>query len=141
MDSDRGGSVFHFLWATALVIVLLFLAVCVLAGNGKDDHRGVPGLITYQLISHHDDDGGDGNGNSGGKYEGGRSGDNDQRGDHNCRNFCFYGIPAPGGDQPPPKDQQPKGFVPPNPGKIPQQVADFVKLVADFVQSVIRFAV
>jgi hypothetical protein len=82
------------------------------------------------------DGGGDGNGNNGGEYEGGKSGDTDQRGDHNCRNFCFYGIPnpAPGG-------QQPKGFIPPQPGKIPQQIADFVKLVSDFIQGVVRFAV
>jgi hypothetical protein len=45
-----------------------------------------------------DDWGGGSDGNSGGRYEGGRSGDNDQRGDHNCRNFCFYGVPMPGGD-------------------------------------------
>lgn len=79
-------------------------------------------------------DGDGSNGNSGGDYEGGKSGDTDQRGDHNCRNFCFYGIPAPGG-------QQPKGFIPPNPGKIPQQIADFFKVVSDFVQAVIKFAV
>ena len=96
------------------------------------------------LASHHcrhecDDRGGgdgygSGNGNSGGDHEGGRSGDNDQRGDHNCRNFCFY-IPAPT------PGQQPKSLVPPNPGKLGQQIADFVKLVSDFVQGVVRFAV
>jgi hypothetical protein len=76
---------------------------------------------------------GGGQGASGGDYEGGKSGDDDQRGDHNCRNFCFYGIPAPG--------DQPKGFIPPNPSKIPQQIADFIKVVSDFVQAVVRFAV
>lgn len=38
-------------------------------------------------------------------------------------------------------DPHPEGFIPPNPGKIPQQIADFVKLTFDFVQAVIKFAV
>lgn len=96
------------------------------------------------------DDGGDrygdggsggGSGASGGDYEGGHGGDTDQRGDHNCRNFCFYGIPQPGQGPGQGPGQQPKGFIPPNPGKIPQQIADFVKVVSDFVQAVIKFAV
>lgn len=80
-------------------------------------------------------DGGDSGGHQGYGGGGGHGGsDYDGDGDGpRCRNFCFYGIPAPG--------QQPKGFIPPNPGKIPQQIADFVKVVSDFVQAVIKFAV
>lgn len=82
------------------------------------------------------DDYGDGsNGNSGGRYEGGRSGDQGD-GDGQCRNFCNITVPTP-----PMIGQQPKGFIPPNPGKIPQQIADFIKVVSDFVQAVIKFAV
>lgn len=79
-----------------------------------------------------DDWGGGSNGNSGGDYEGGRSGDNDQRGDHNCRNFCFYGIPAPGGGG---KDQQPQSLFPPNPAKIGEYIAQFAKLGLTFGQT------
>jgi hypothetical protein len=49
----------------------------------------------------------DGGGSDGNKYEGGRSGDNDQRGDHNCRNFCFYGVPLPGSGDRPPGEERP----------------------------------
>jgi hypothetical protein len=84
-----------------------------------------------------------------------RSEDCDDRGS-GCTNFCdnVIVIPDPrGGDGQQPKGSvtcavpvpwhcdQPKGFIPPNPSKIPQQIADFIKVVGDFVQSVIRFAV
>lgn len=76
----------------------------------------------------------DGGGPSGGEYGGGHSGD-DHGGDGSCRNFCNITVPTP------PMPGQPKGFIPPNPGKIPQQIADFFKVVSDFVQAVIKFAV
>lgn len=137
MRSERGGAIYGFLAAIGVLVVLMaiFFSACFnSAGAVPAGHS----LGPVELIRHescYDDCEGDGNGNSGGDYGGGKSGDTDQRGDHNCRNFCFYGIPAPGGGQ------QPKGFIPPNPGKIPGQIADFVKLVGDFVQSVIKFAV
>lgn len=68
-----------------------------------------------------DDWGGGSDGNSGGDYEGGRSGDNDQRGDHNCRNFCFYGVPIPGGGD------QPQGLFPPTPDGIRQFVLSTIQ--------------
>jgi hypothetical protein len=114
------------------------LAVALLAGGAAPAQAAHRDRCRYEDCGDRYGDGGSGGGQgaSGGDYEGGHGGDTDQRGDHNCRNFCFYGIPAP-----PMPGQQPKGFIPPDPRKIPQQVADFVKLVADFVQSVIKFAV
>jgi len=43
-------------------------------------------------------DGGYSGGHGGYQGGGGRSGDMEQDGDNNCRNFCFYGIPGPGGE-------------------------------------------
>lgn len=78
----------------AAVVGLMAVPVPALA-----DHRGGGRDQPRYCQPRYDCDGGS-DGNSGGDYEGGRSGDTDQRGDHNCRNFCFYGIPAPG-EQPP----------------------------------------
>jgi hypothetical protein len=52
-------------------------------------------------------------------------------------------IPPPvgPGEQPPPKDGETESFFPPDPSKIPAQVAAFVKVVGDFVTAVFSFAV
>lgn len=109
----------------AIIIGVVFLAGVLVAGCvalvNDDDSLG-----RVQLVSHRyedpcrdygDCDGGS-DGNSGGDYEGGRSGDNDQRGDHNCRNFCFYGVPLPG-------QGQPESLFPPT----PTGIRDFVLAV------------
>lgn len=88
---------------------------------------------------------GGGQGASGGDYEGGKSGDTDQRGDHNCRNFCFYGIPAPGqgGQQPKESDgclvpvpwhcdQKPASLT--DPRKLPAVIAQIAKSGLDMGQ-------
>jgi hypothetical protein len=140
--NDQGGAIYGFLAAIGVMVVLLAIFFSACFSNAGAQHS----LGKIQLISHHrhhdrDRDGdqyGDGdnsNGNTGYDGEGGKSGDTDQRGDHNCRNFCFYGIPQPGGGQ------KLAGFFPPNPGKIPQQISDFVKVVFDFVQAVTKFAI
>ena len=135
---------------------LALTASLLVGGAGPADAAHRRDRCRYEDCGDRYGDGGSGGGQgaSGGDYEGGQGGDTDQRGDHNCRNFCFYGIPAPGqgGQQPKQSvgcavpvpwhcDPRPAGFIPPNPAKIPQQIADFIKLVADFVQSVIKFAV
>jgi hypothetical protein len=87
----------------ALVVVIVFLALVGLMAvctPGEDDHSlGRVVLVSHDRCDYEDcgdDWGGGSDGNSGGTYEGGQGGDTDQRGDHNCRNFCFYGLPAPG---------------------------------------------
>lgn len=79
----------------------LLVAGCIAVFNDEES------FASMQLVSHdyecmdHEcggDWGGPGSdGNSGGRYEGGRGGqDYDGDGDGNrCRNFCFYGIPEP----------------------------------------------
>lgn len=114
-----------------------------------------------------DDDRGDcdWNGNCGGnryrnEYGRGKNGDQGRAGRDQCHSFCnnVIVVPDPTQKKEPPQDQQPQsiacavpvpwhcdpaphGFIPPSPGKIPQQIADFAKLISDFVQGVIRFAV
>lgn len=87
--------------AIVVLFVLAVFAVC----NDDDDSNS---LRPVQLVSHERsrcyEDCGDGSGgsdgNTGYEGEGGQGGDTDQRGDHNCRNFCFYGVPYPGQPQP-----------------------------------------
>jgi hypothetical protein len=87
-----------------LIALGMAMAAC---GALINDEDSLPVMKSRYEIASHDyprcqsHECGDGwgrgsDGNSGGEYEGGRSGDNDQRGDHNCRNFCFYGVPMPG---------------------------------------------
>lgn len=88
--------------AVTLLFVLALFAVC-----NDDDNESLNGTAVSFQASHerercYEDCGdwsGGSDGNSGGEYGGGEGGDTDQRGDHNCRNFCFYGVPYPG--QPP----------------------------------------
>lgn len=137
----------------AIVIGLIFLAGVVVAGcfalvNDEDS------LGRIQLVSHHDyrgdcddyrgncrgnPDGGS-DGNTGYDGEGGQGGDTDQRGDHNCRNFCFYGVPLPG--------SQPESLFPvPTPGGVQKIVLAtieagiglgrlFANATIDFVSSI-----
>jgi hypothetical protein len=107
--------------ALAAIIIAIFIAGLLVAGcvalvNDEDS------LGRIQLVSHErdrcyedcDDWGGGSDGNTGYDGEGGQGGDTDQRGDHNCRNFCFYGIPVPG--------EQPQSLFPPTPDAIRQFV-------------------
>ena len=102
------------------LIILVLLGVVLLAGLATcgdalfedEDERndlGLPALVVDHDCWEYGDCGGgrdrygDGRGGysggpSGGYYEGGKSGDQDYGdgdGDR-CRNFCFYGVPAPG---------------------------------------------
>lgn len=67
------------------------------ASPATADHDGYERSRCYEgdCGSYYDD----GGGSSGGRYEGGRSGDTDQRGNDNCRNACGNTIivPSPGG--------------------------------------------
>jgi hypothetical protein len=101
------------------IVVLFVLALFAVCSLGDDDES----LGRVQLVSHDyecqshdcgDDWGGGSDGNTGYGGGGGQGGDTDQRGDHNCRNFCFYGIPAPG--------EQPQSLFPPT----PEGIRDFV---------------
>lgn len=144
-----------------VILVLALIGLFAVCTPGEDDHS----LGKIQLASHErgrcydeydcgdggEDSGGDG-GYSGGHQGygggGGRSGDNDQRGDHNCRNFCFYGVPLPGGGG----RDQPQSLIPPTPDKIIQGFQTLVdaginlgttitKLVTDYVVTVFRFII
>jgi hypothetical protein len=78
-----------------LVAAVLTLGFCFAGAPAYADHDYGGG---YECMSHEcggDDWGGGSDGNTGYDGEGGRSGDTYQDGDGNCRNFCFYGIPAP----------------------------------------------
>lgn len=83
----------------AVVIVALAGGIAVSCDAMFEDEDEVDDLGAPALILDHEDDwDGGSDGNSGGEYEGGRSGDDyDGDGDGNrCRNFCFYGVPYPG---------------------------------------------
>lgn len=105
-----------------VVFVLGALVAGCIAVVNDDNSLGSIRLVSHERDRCYDDCGDDwgggSDGNSGGDYEGGRSGDNDQRGDHNCRNFCFYGVPIPG-------QQQPQSLFPPT----PTGIRDFVLAV------------
>jgi hypothetical protein len=102
-------------WAIGLVFLAgLLVASCVALVNDEDSMGRVQ-LVShdYECQSHDgcDDWGGSGSdGNTGYGGEGGQGGDTDQRGDHNCRNFCFYGVPLPGAE--------PQSLFPPTPDGI-----------------------
>jgi hypothetical protein len=109
---DRGSIPLALIILVALAVVLLAgLAVCTDAAFEDEDEvndLGMPALVVDHDCYEYGDCGGrdeygDGRGGysggpSGGYYEGGKGGsDYDGDGDGNrCRNFCFYGIPAPG---------------------------------------------
>lgn len=123
-DPEAGGIPLAFLIAVALLVILVVgMATCSDALFKDEDERDDIGLARITLISHEEcdpdwDECGRGDQNySGGEYEGGQGGDTDQRGDHNCRNFCFYGVPLP--DQ---GGQQPESLFPPT----PEGLRDFV---------------
>lgn len=109
--------------AGVIFLLGVLVAGCIAVVN-DDDSMGRVVLTSHRYEDPCDeygdceDGGGDYQGGpSGGRYEGGRGGENDQRGDHNCRNFCFYGVPLPG--------QQPESLFPPT----PTGVRDFVLAV------------
>lgn len=108
-----------------LVVVCTLLTT---AGPAYASHRERD-RCRYEECGDRYGDGDNSNGNTGYDGEGGKSGDTDQRGDHNCRNFCFYGIPAPGGG-----DQQPKQLFPPNPSKFPMVIQSIIKSGLDLGQ-------
>lgn len=98
MRNERGAITFGPVIGVIVIVLAIIglFAVCTEDDDDLESHR-------VEWVSHDHDDGyeDDGwgrgsDGNSGGEYEGGRGGDNDQRGDGNCRNFCVYGVPMPG---------------------------------------------
>ena len=125
----------------AVFICGALVAGCFAAVNDEDS------LGHLQMVSHDycaaDHDGCGSDGNSGGTYEGGESGDMDQDGENNCRNFCFYGVPIPGQDQP----QSQSLFPVPTPDGVRQFVLStieagiglgrlFANATIDFVSSI-----
>lgn len=88
------------------VVLMAGLAVCSDALFEDEDEvndLGLPALVVdHECYDCDDGWGGGSDGNSGGRYEGGRSGDMEQGDGRNCRNFCdnvIY-IPDPrGGDE------------------------------------------
>lgn len=107
----------------AVFIFGALMAACVAVVNDEDSYGPI------QVVSHRyedpcgyedcgDDWGGGSDGNSGGDYEGGRSGDQGD-GDGQCRNFCNITVPTPG------DGQRPESLVPPT----PEGVRDFVLAV------------
>ena len=156
---QRGGAVTGLLAAIGLVVVLMALVFAVCMSSTSATQRR--SLGTIQLVNHERDrcyddcdddgygrggDGGDSGGHQGYGGGGGRSGDNDQRGDHNCRNFCVYVPPPSGGGQ------QPQSLVPPTPDKIIKGFQTMVdaginlgttiaRLVTDYVVTVFRFII
>lgn len=114
--------------AVLIVVGIVFVLGALVAGcfavvNDENSYARL------ELVSHRSEDpceeygdceGDYQGGPSGGRYEGGRGGsDYDGDGDGNrCRNFCFYGVPLPGQDQP-------RSLFPPT----PEGVRDFVLAV------------
>jgi hypothetical protein len=98
-----------------VVLVIVFacgalVASCVAVTN---DDGGFEGLRRLELVSHeYECQDHDGCGNSGGEYEGGRSGDQGD-GDGQCRNFCNITVPTP---------VSPQGLIPPTPDGVRQFV-------------------
>lgn len=87
-------------------IIFFAVILAILAGIGvscdalfEDENEaedlGLPALVVDHRCYDCDDWDGGSDGNTGYDGEGGRSGDMEQDGDQNCRNFCFYGIPMP----------------------------------------------
>lgn len=85
------------------IVVLFVLALFAVCSLGDDDESlGRVQVASHECYEDCGDFSGGSDGNTGYDGEGGQGGDTDQRGDHNCRNFCFYGVPYPGqpGEQP-----------------------------------------
>jgi hypothetical protein len=97
------------------LIILVVVGVLVVGGffascdalfddQSEKEDLGMPALVLdherYRCMDH-DYCGGGSDGNTGYDGEGGRSGDMDQGGDNNCRNFCdnIIYIPSPGGGE------------------------------------------
>ena len=103
--------------AALMLIVVACGIVSVPTAHADHDYGG------YECMDHEYCGGGWGDGGDGGYSEGnqgyggggGRSGDMEQDGDNNCRNFCFYGVPMPG-------EQRQQSLFPPT----PEGVRDFV---------------
>lgn len=110
---------------TVLIVVLaIFVAGaliggCIAALDNDDDSLGRIVLVSHRYedpCEEYDDC--DDDSNSGGRYEGGRSGDQGD-GDGQCRNFCNITVPTPGGGQ------RPESLFPPT----PTGIRDFVLAV------------
>jgi hypothetical protein len=117
-EAERGGIPLAavILLAVLVFVMVGFLATCDALFDDEDEDNDLGSMPARALNHERDrcyDDGdcgggegdeyGDGRGGysggpSGGYYEGGKGGsDYDGDGDGNrCRNFCFYGVPAPG---------------------------------------------
>jgi hypothetical protein len=116
------------------VAVGLALTVSLLAGGAGPAyaaHRR--DRCRYEDCGDRYGDGGSGGGQgaSGGDYGHGKNGDQGDAGRDQCHSFCNNVIiipdPTKNGDQPPPKDQQPKQLFPPSPAGIRDFVVSTVK--------------
>jgi hypothetical protein len=85
-----------------VLVVGGFVASCDAIFSDEDEINdlGLPALVVDHDCYEYGDCGGS-DGNTGYDGEGGRSGDMDQGGDDNCRNFCdnIIYIPSPGGGE------------------------------------------
>lgn len=99
LKANRGSIPMALIILIGLAVVLMAgLAVCsdaLFEDEDETDDLGLPALVVDHECYDCDDWGGGSDGNSGGRYEGGRSGDMEQGDGRNCRNFCDNVIYIP----------------------------------------------